>query len=102
MLFMGTTVQAGRGRGVVVATGSDTEVGKVATLVDEASGGGRAPLQEGLERLGRILSVVVVLLTAGLAVLGAARGACRPTRSSRWPSPWPWRSSPRACRRWRR
>jgi P-type Ca2+ transporter type 2C len=74
MLFMGTTVQAGRGRGVVVATGSDTEVGKVATLVDEASGGGRAPLQEGLERLGRILSVVVVLLTAGLAVLGFARG----------------------------
>jgi P-type Ca2+ transporter type 2C len=74
MLFMGTTVQAGRGRGVVVATGSDTEVGKVATLVDEASGGGRAPLQEGLERLGRILSVVVVFLTAGLAVLGFARG----------------------------
>jgi P-type Ca2+ transporter type 2C len=74
MLFMGTTVQAGRGRGVVVATGSDTEVGKVATLVDEASGGGRAPLQEGLEKLGRTLSGVVVLLTAALAALGFARG----------------------------
>jgi P-type Ca2+ transporter type 2C len=74
MLFMGTTVQAGRGRGVVVATGSDTEVGKVATLVDEASGGGRAPLQEGLEKLGRTLSGVVVALTAALAALGFARG----------------------------
>jgi P-type Ca2+ transporter type 2C len=74
MLFMGTTVQAGRGRGVVVATGSDTEVGKVATLVDEASGGGRAPLQEGLERLGRILSGGGRALTAALAVLGFARG----------------------------
>ena len=73
MLFMGTTVRAGRGRGVVVATGSVTEVGKVATMLDQAEGG-RAPLQEGLERLGRILSLVVVALAGALAVLGLARG----------------------------
>jgi P-type Ca2+ transporter type 2C len=73
MLFMGTTVRAGRGRGVVVATGSATEVGKVATLVEGAEAG-RAPLQEGLERLGRILSLVVVALAGALALLGLARG----------------------------
>ncbi len=73
MVFMGTTVQSGRGRGVVVATGLDTEVGRVATLDDEAEGG-RAPLQDGLERLGRSLSVIVVILTAVLAAIGLARG----------------------------
>lgn len=73
MLYMSTTVQTGRGRGVVVATGTNTEVGKIATLV-EATRGGRAPLQEGLERLGRMLSLVVVLLSAALVGIGLLRG----------------------------
>lgn len=73
MLYMGTIVQSGRARGVVVATGLDTEVGRVATLVDQVSGG-RAPLQEGLERLGRTLSIVVVALTAVLIPIGLWRG----------------------------
>ena len=73
MLYMGTTVQTGRGRGVVVATGANTEVGKIAALVDETRGG-RAPLQEGLERLGRTLSLAVVILAAALIGIGLLRG----------------------------
>ncbi|MQB02489.1 MAG: hypothetical protein GEU78_20165, partial [Actinobacteria bacterium] len=73
MLFMGTTVQTGRGRGIVVGTGQRTEVGRVAELAQRAQRG-KAPLQEGLERLGRVLSIVVVGLTAVLAFLGWARG----------------------------
>jgi P-type Ca2+ transporter type 2C len=73
MLFMGTTVLSGRGRGVVVTTGLDTEVGRVATLVDQAQGG-QAPLQQGLERLGRTLSLAVVGLTVVLVVIGLWRG----------------------------
>jgi P-type Ca2+ transporter type 2C len=73
MVFMGTTVQSGRARGVVVATGLDTEVGQIATMVDQAEAG-RAPLQEGLDRLGRTLSVVVVGLTGALIGIGLWRG----------------------------
>ncbi|NCD19734.1 MAG: HAD family hydrolase [Actinobacteria bacterium] len=73
MLFMGTTVQSGRDRGVVVATGSGTEVGQIATMVQGAESG-RAPLQEGLDRLGRTLSIVVVGVTAVLIGIGLLRG----------------------------
>jgi Ca2+-transporting ATPase len=73
MLFTGTTVRAGRGRGVVVATGTGTEVGRIADLA-AATDTMQAPLQAGLEQLGRTLSVVVVVLAAALAGLGTVRG----------------------------
>jgi P-type Ca2+ transporter type 2C len=73
MLFTGTTVRAGRGRGVVVATGTGTEVGRIADLA-ASTDTMQAPLQAGLEQLGRSLSLVVVGLGLALAVLGAARG----------------------------
>jgi P-type Ca2+ transporter type 2C len=73
MLFLGTTVLSGRGRGVVVATGLDTEVGRVAQLVDQAQTI-QAPLQRGLEHLGRSLSVAVVLLAVVLLLIGLLRG----------------------------
>ncbi|MCE0487514.1 cation-translocating P-type ATPase [Ornithinimicrobium sediminis] len=73
MLYLGTTVLSGRGRGVVVATGLGTEVGRVAQLVDQAQLV-QAPLQRGLQRLGRSLSLAVVGLTVGLLLIGLARG----------------------------
>jgi P-type Ca2+ transporter type 2C len=73
MLYMGTTIRAGRGRGVVVATGAATEVGRIADLA-ASTDTMQAPLQVGLERLGRTLSVVVVGLAAVLGVLGFLRG----------------------------
>jgi Ca2+-transporting ATPase len=73
MLHLGTTVRAGRGRGVVVATGTATEVGRIAELA-AATETMQAPLQAGLERLGRTLSGVVVVLAGALAGLGLLRG----------------------------
>ncbi|MFP3883776.1 MAG: cation-translocating P-type ATPase [Actinomycetota bacterium] len=73
MLYTGTTVRAGRGRGVVIATGTSTEVGRIADLA-AATDTMQAPLQAGLERLGRTLSLVVVGLAVALAGLGAVRG----------------------------
>jgi P-type Ca2+ transporter type 2C len=73
MLFTGTTVRSGRGRGVVVATGSRTEVGRIADLAASADSM-QAPLQAGLEQLGRRLSLVVVVLGFGLTILGVSRG----------------------------
>ncbi|WP_165949767.1 HAD-IC family P-type ATPase [Micromonospora sp. KC207] len=73
MLYSGTTVRAGRGRGVVVATGPATEVGHIADLA-ASTDTGQAPLKAGLEQLGRILSLVVVGLAAALVGLGLVRG----------------------------
>jgi Ca2+-transporting ATPase len=73
MLYSGTTVRAGRGRGVVVATGAATEVGRIAELAASTETT-RAPLQAGLERLGRTLSVVVIALAVALTGLGLLRG----------------------------
>lgn len=73
MLFMGTTVQAGRGRGVVVATGAGTEVGAVAELAGAADDR-QAPLQRGLAQLSTQLAVGVVLLAVVLVGVGLLRG----------------------------
>ncbi|MFO7812781.1 MAG: cation-transporting P-type ATPase [Pelovirga sp.] len=69
MLFKGTAVTSGSGAGVVSATGMDTELGTVAGLVlgaeDEMT-----PLEKRLEKLGRRL----VLLTLVMGVVVAAAG----------------------------
>ena len=67
MVFGGTAVTAGRGRAIVVATGMDTEFGRIATLLEE-TGGDETPLQREMHWLGRMLGWTVVALTA--AVVG--------------------------------
>lgn len=73
MLFMGTTVVAGRARGVVVATGQRTEMGRIADLAESAEQG-KAPLQEGLDQLSRRLAIVVVVGAVVLLGIGLLRG----------------------------
>ena len=73
MLFMGTTLADGRARGVVVATGSETEMGKVAELAESAEQT-KAPLQEGLDQLSRRLAVGVIVGAAVLFGIGVLRG----------------------------
>ena len=71
MVFAGTLVTYGRGRALVTATAGQTEFGKIA---GELAGveTGRTPLQESLDRMGRLLAVValgVVMLIVGLGLL---------------------------------
>jgi P-type Ca2+ transporter type 2C len=73
MVFMGTTVLAGRGRGVVVATGRRTQMGRIADLAGSAEQT-QAPLQRGLDQLSRRLAVGVVVGAAALFALGLVRG----------------------------
>jgi magnesium-transporting ATPase (P-type) len=68
MVFSGTSIVRGRGRAVVVATGSGTEVGRIATLLDSTTSE-QSPLQRQVERLGRMLGMGVVALTG--VVVGA-------------------------------
>ncbi|MBX9936059.1 MAG: cation-translocating P-type ATPase [Burkholderiaceae bacterium] len=72
MAFKGTTATHGRGRGLVVATGMRTELGKVATLLD--SGERSTPLQLRLAAFGKKLALAVLAICAILFITGLLRG----------------------------
>ena len=69
MLFSGTVATYGRGRAVVVATGMDTEVGRIAGLL-EAAEKEPTPLQQELDRTGKRLSVIMLGICAVVFVAG--------------------------------
>ncbi|WP_101065846.1 P-type ATPase [Roseovarius salinarum] len=52
MLFKGTAITRGVGAGIVTATGMDTELGRISTLAQRASGVA-APLEKRLDVLGQ-------------------------------------------------
>lgn len=59
MAFMSTLATYGRGEGVVVATAMDTEIGKIAKILDEDNDE-MTPLQQRLEELGKILGYICI------------------------------------------
>jgi P-type Ca2+ transporter type 2C len=61
MVLSGTSVVKGRGRAVVVGTGHETEVGRIATLLGDTDVE-PTPLQRQVARLGRTLGIAVVVL----------------------------------------
>ncbi|HEY9869655.1 MAG TPA: cation-translocating P-type ATPase [Candidatus Obscuribacterales bacterium] len=69
LLFQGSLVAAGRGHGVVVATGDATRLGRLGRLLTETVST-RTPLEEKLEELGRQLTVLTILICAVLAAVG--------------------------------
>lgn len=74
MVFMGTSVATGDGSAVVVATGMNTEIGRIAGLIEEASADAGTPLQQKLDSFGRILVWASLGVVALLFVLGLLRG----------------------------
>ncbi len=73
MAFMGTSAVAGKGRGVVVATGMESELGRIAAFL-QTEEHEPTPLQKRLEELGRVLIVACVVLVAIIFVLELMRG----------------------------
>jgi P-type Ca2+ transporter type 2C len=73
MAYLSTTITSGRGRLLVTATGTRTEVGKIGILIDEATTRD-TPLEQKLSRLGRVLIVVVLGLCAVIVLVGWLRG----------------------------
>ncbi|MBI4438827.1 cation-translocating P-type ATPase [Candidatus Woesearchaeota archaeon] len=69
MVFMGTIVTYGKGRGVVTGTGMDTEFGKIALTIEEAEEP-KTLLQNKFESLARQIGLVVIVLVGVVFVLG--------------------------------
>lgn len=73
MAYMGTAVTYGRGTGVVISTGMDTQMGRIA---DQLASTEKeiTPLQEKLNQISRILSIGVLFIAAVVFVIGLAAG----------------------------
>ena len=74
MGFMGTSVAHGRAEGVVVATGMQTELGKIAAMLREMEPG-RTPLQRKLAQVGKHISLAGVAAAGALVGMGLLLGA---------------------------
>ncbi len=68
MAYMSTIVTYGRGEGLVTATGMNTELGQIAAMITEGKEE-MTPLQKRLGELGKVLSLLSLLLCAGLFVI---------------------------------
>jgi Ca2+-transporting ATPase len=72
MLFSATLVNYGRGHGVVTATGMNTQIGRIAGMLQSLDEG-KTPLQERLDKLGKTLGLFALLICGLVFVLGLAR-----------------------------
>lgn len=72
MGFKGTLVSQGRATGLVVAIGMDTELGKIASLLQTSSP--PTPLQQRMQRFGKLISLAVLVICVVLFVVGVLRG----------------------------
>ncbi len=73
MAWMGTLIESGYGKGLVVATGSSTEIGKIAlslgSIEEQVT-----PLQKNIQKVAHFLSYVVAATILIIALLGVVRG----------------------------
>ncbi len=72
MLFAATLVSYGRGHGVVVATGMETQIGMIADMLQSVDDG-KTPLQNKLDKLGKTLAIAALLVCGLVFLLGLAR-----------------------------
>ena len=73
MAYSGTQVTYGRGSGVVVATGMDTELGKIASLLQDVDAD-HTPLQLRLDRVGKQLALAGLVVAALVVAMGTLAG----------------------------
>lgn len=73
MVFSGCSVTYGTATAVVTATGMDTEMGKIANLLD-SEGDIQTPLQKKLAQLGKYLGILAILACAVIFVVGIING----------------------------
>ena len=73
MVYMGTNVLKGRGKAKVMQVGMDTEMGKIAGMLQNIDMG-KSPLKERLNCLGKILVAACIVICSIVTVTGILRG----------------------------
>ena len=73
MLYSGTFLVYGHGVGIVVATGMDTEIGKIAQLLNK-NDKSLTPLQKKMNEISKFLTIVVLFIGLLLFIVGKIRG----------------------------
>lgn len=73
MAFASCSVTYGRGRGIVVATGPDSEMGKIAAMIESVPEM-KTPMQVRLDQLGRVLAIVSLVVCGIIFIIGLCYG----------------------------
>ena len=73
MAFASCSVTYGRGRGIVVATGERSEIGKIAAMIESVPEQ-RTPMQVRLDQLGRTLAIVSLVMCGIIFIIGLCYG----------------------------
>ncbi len=73
LVYAGTAVTYGRGQALVIATGMQTEFGKIAQMLQDVETG-RTPLQQNLDKVGTALAKAAFVVVAIIVALGLFRG----------------------------
>lgn len=71
--FMSSMVTYGRGKGVVIATGMDTEIGKIADMISNTEEE-KTPLQNKLAEVGKYLGIGAIVICAVMFIVGILEG----------------------------
>lgn len=66
--FSGTNVTSGSGKGIVFATGKNTEIGKIASIIN-TSNKEKTPLEKNIDKIGKVLTIGVLLIVISVFVI---------------------------------
>lgn len=77
MAFAGTNVTFGRGTGIVVNTGMNTQMGEIATMISNTKEK-ETPLQKNLSQLGKVLTYIILAISVIIFVVGMMKHETSP------------------------
>ncbi len=72
LAFMNSNVTSGRGEGIVIAIGMDTEIGAIATMIQEESE--ETPLEKKVDHLGKMIGIIAIIVCIGVFFIDFFKG----------------------------